>query len=118
MRALILAMICAMPAVASAQSHYLNIYNTAPSSLVAIGPRRLAAERFASSRLAASRCKAAAIRRPSPSTVTPGVCATCASFADGRVLTHRDFNVCRDGTYETGRYWRAAMADPKFTARR
>ena len=119
MRALTLAMICAMPAVASAQSHYLNIYNTAPSSIVAIATAPAGSRAFRELPLGGKPVQGGG----DSTTVAFDGKADCLrdlrlSFADGRVLTHKGFNVCRDGTYETGRYWRSAMADPRFTAQK
>lgn len=121
MRALNLAMIviCAMPAVAGAQSHYLNIYNTAPSSLVGIATAPAGSRAFREVPLGGK-----PVQGGGDSTTVAfdgkGGCLRDLrlTFADGRVLMNKDFNVCRDGTYRTGSYWRAAMADPRFTAQK
>ena len=117
MRAAILALICAMPIIANAQSHYLDIYNTAPSSLVAFAVAPAGSGAFRDLPIAGS------LHGGGDSTTVATNGGGCLRdlrlvFADGRVLMHRDFNVCRYRSYHTGRYWRAAVADPKFTAQR
>lgn len=119
MRALTLAMICALPAAAGAQTHYLNVYNTAPSSLVAIATAPAGSRVFRELPLGGKPVQGGG----DSTTVAFDGNAGCLrdlrlSFADGRVLMHKGFNVCKDGTYRTGRYWSAATADPKFTAQR
>jgi hypothetical protein len=119
MRAALLTLIVALPAVADGQSHYLDIYNTAPSSLVAIAVAPAGSGTFRDIALGGK-----PLRGGGDSTtvaVQPdGGCLRDLrlSFADGRVLEQNRFNVCRYRSYHTGRYWRSATADPKFTAQR
>lgn len=119
MRAALLALIVAMPAVADAGSHYLDIYNTAPSSIVAIAVAPAGSGKFRDIPLGGN-----AVHGGGDSTTVAvqadGGCLRDMrlSFADGRVLEQNDFNVCRYRSYHTGRYWRAAETDPKFTAQR
>ncbi len=119
MRAALFALIVAMPAIANAQPHYLDIYNTAPSSLVAIAIAPAGSGAFRDVALGGK-----ALRGGGDSTTVAVQAETgCLrdlrlSFADGRVLEQKDFNVCRYRSYHTGRYWRAAGVDPKFTAQR
>lgn len=116
MRAAILGLIWATPIIANAQSHYLDIYNTAPSALVAFAVAPAGSGAFRDLPLGGS------LRGGGDST-TVAVNGGCLRdlrlvFADGRVLMHKDFNVCRYRSYHTGQYWRAAASDPKFAAQR
>jgi hypothetical protein len=87
--------------------YYLDIVNTASSSIVSLGVARPGSERFH------------AILVDSKPLQGGGASATVAirksedegcirdlriGFADGRVLTHHDFNICKGVTYHTGRY--------------
>jgi hypothetical protein len=117
MRAMFLALITAIPAVA-APPHYLDVYNTAPSSLVSIGVAPAGTTAFRITSFA---------DRPiggGGDSVTVAIDSTDAdcirdlrlAFADGRVLMQKGFNVCRFRSYHTGRYWRSAVMDSRFTA--
>jgi len=119
MRTALLALIVAIPAVANAQSHYLDIYNTAPSSLVAIAVAPAGSGDFRDIPLGGK-----ALHGGGDSTTVAvradGGCLRDLrlSFVDGRVIEHNQFNVCRYRSYHTGRYWRAAEPNPKFTVQR
>ncbi|HEY2397139.1 MAG TPA: hypothetical protein VGH81_14345 [Rudaea sp.] len=119
MRAALLALIVATPAVANAQSHYLDIYNTAPSSLVAIAVAPAGSGKFRDIPLGGNALHGGGDSTTIALQVDDGCLRDLRlSFADGRVLKQSDFNVCRYRSYHTGRYWRSAQSDPKFTAQR
>ena len=93
-----------LPAVAGAQTRYLEVYNDAPSSLVALAAAPAGTVEF----------HAIAIGdRPLPGggnavTVALDGKEGCrrdlrATFADGRSLLLHDFDVCRYRSYHTGR---------------
>lgn len=119
MRSALLALIVAMPAVADAGSHYLDIYNTAPDRIVAIAVAAAGSGAFRDVALGGK----ALLGGGDATTIALQADGGCRrdlrlSFADGRVLEQKDFNVCRYRTYHTGRYWHAAETDPKLTAQR
>lgn len=118
MRTAILALICAIPVVSHAQSHYLDIYNTAPSSLVAFAVAPAGGGAFRDYPLGAKPVQGGGDSMTVA--LNDGGCLRDLrlSFADGRVLMQKDFNVCKYRSYHTGRYWREAVTDPKFTAQR
>lgn len=93
-----------LPALAGAQTRYLEVYNEAPSSLVALAVAPTGTQAFRDVAIG---------DRPLPGgghAVTIGLDGKdgCrrdlrATFADGRSLLQRDFDVCRYRSYRTGR---------------
>lgn len=103
---LALPLLIAMPAI-GASVHYVDVFNTTASSIVSFEAAAAGTERFRSIVLAAGPLQGG------------GASATAAfdggesclrdlriTFADGRVLLHRGFDVCRSATYHAGRYLR------------
>jgi hypothetical protein len=109
-------LLAAMPAAAGAQTHYLDVHNTAPSSLVAF------AVAPAGSRAFHEIASAEFPVHGGGNTFTVALDADegClrdirAKFLDGRVLELAGFNVCKY-RFETGRYWRAARTETRLVA--
>ena len=116
MRTAYLALMIALPAVA-APPHYLDIYNTAPSSLVSIAIAPAGTAAFHESSFAEQPVHGGG----DSVTVAIDGDAGCArdlrlSFADGRVLEHKRFDVCKFRSYHTGRYWQRAGMGSTYTA--
>jgi|KBSMisStaDraftv2_1062788.scaffolds.fasta_scaffold566561_1 hypothetical protein len=119
MRSALIALIAAVPAIANAQTYYLDIYNTAPSSLVA-----LAAAPAGSAAFDAIVFSDQPVHGDGDSVTVAfdknqGGCTRDLrlTFADGRVLEQRNFNVCKYRSYHTGQYLRnASAADRKLAA--
>lgn len=96
---------CAMlPAAAGAQTHYLEVYNDAPSSLVALAVAPAGTEVFREVALGDRPLQGGG----NAVTVELDGKEGCrrdlrATFADGRSTLSRGFDVCRYRSYHTGR---------------
>jgi len=119
MRSALIALIAAIPAVANAQSYYLDIYNTAPSSLVALAAAPAGTGAFDAIALSSQPVHGGGDSATVAFDKSHGGCTRDLrlTFADGRVLEQRNFNVCKFRSYHTGRYWRNASADRKLVAK-
>lgn len=118
MRTAILALICVTPVIGHTQPHYLDIYNTAPSSLVAFAVAPAGSGTFHDYPLGTKPVQGGGDSMTVALSGEGCLRDLRLSFADGRVLEQKDFNVCKYRSYHTGRYWREAVTDPKFTAQR
>jgi hypothetical protein len=118
MRSALIILIAAIPAIANAQSYYLDIYNTAPSSLVALAAAPAGSAAFQAIALAGQPVHGGGDSVTIAFDKNSGGCVRDLrlTFADGRVLDQRSFNVCKFRSYHTGRYWRSAQAAGKFAA--
>lgn len=105
MRIVMLVVLATTPALAVAQTHYLDLYNNAPSSLASFAVATAGTNDFHDIALG---------ERPLPgggdsTTIalehTDGECVRDfrMTFADGRVWVRRGFNVCRFRSFHTGR---------------
>jgi len=119
MRSLLMVLIAAVPAIADAQSYYLDIYNTAPSSLVELAAAPAGSTAFQAIPLAAQPVHGGGDSVTVAFDKNDGGCVRDLrlTFADRRVLEQRNFNVCKFRSYHTGRYWRSAQVDRKFAAK-
>ncbi|GAA0686306.1 hypothetical protein ISN75_15155 [Dyella marensis] len=93
-----------LPAVAAAQTRYLEVYNDAPSSLVALAVAPAGTEAFRAVPIG----DRPLIGGGNAVTVAIDGQEGCrrdlrATFADGRSLLQRNFDVCRYRSYRTGR---------------
>jgi hypothetical protein len=109
----LLATVFAAPAFAETV-YYIDVVNTSPSNVVAFDAAPAGSTRFRSvlpgnaplqgggeSATIAIRKGDAGCRRD-----------LRIAFEDGRVLMHRDFNICRDQSYHTARYLQARVDKP------
>ena len=119
MRNKLIILVAAIPAIAHAQSYYLDVYNTAPSSLVGIAAAPAGSGSFRDLRLADRPVHGGGDSATVAFDKADGGCLRDLrlTFADGRVLAQQSFNVCKFRSYHTGRYWRAAAPDAKLAAR-
>ncbi|MBT2118043.1 hypothetical protein KK141_15485 [Dyella sp. LX-66] len=96
---------CALlPTVAAAQTRYLEVYNDAPSSLVTLAVAPAGTEAFRAVPIG----DRPLIGGGNAVTVAIDGKEGCrrdlrATFADGRSLLQRNFDVCRYRSYRTGR---------------
>jgi hypothetical protein len=118
MRSALIVLIAAIPAVANAQSYYLDIYNTAPSSLVALAAAPAGSAAFHAVVLAGQPVHGGGDSVTVAFDKNSGGCVRDLhlTFADGRVLDQRSFNVCKFRSYHTGRYWRSAVVERELAA--
>ena len=104
-RIVLLSCACALlPAVAGAQTRYLEVYNDAPSSLVALAAAPAGTDAFRDlaigDRPLVGGGNAVTVALDSKDGCRRDLRAT---FADGRSLLQRNFDVCRYRGYRTGR---------------
>lgn len=120
MRTALLALIAAIPAIASAQTYYLDIYNTAPESLVSFAQARAGSGAFHPIVLADHPVQGGGDSATVAFQKSDGGCLRDLrlTFADGRTLIHPRFDVCRFRSYHTGRYWRLMREQEPYTAKR
>ena len=120
MRTLLFALIVAVPASACAQTYYLDIYNTAPESLVAFAQAPAGGGTFHPIILADTPVQGGGDSATVAFQKADGGCLRDLrlTFADGRTLIHPRFNVCRFGSYHTGRYWQLMREQYAETAGR
>jgi len=117
MRILFFALTAFGASSAGAQTHYLDIYNTAPSSVTAFESAPAGSGEFRAAELG---------ERPlhgggDSTTVAFDGSGGCLRdlrimFADGRTLEHKAFDVCKLRSYHTGRYWRPAQRGTSVAA--
>jgi hypothetical protein len=91
----------------AATVHYVEVYNTARSSIVAFESAAPGTDGFGPVALTDFPLQGGG----ASATATFGGTEGCLRdlrirFADGRVLLHRGFDVCRSATYHTDRYLR------------
>jgi hypothetical protein len=102
---IVLSCACALlPAVAGAQTRYLEVYNDAPSSLVTLAVAPAGTQAFRDVAIG----DRPLIGGGNAVTVALDGKEGCrrdlrATFADGRTLVQRNFDVCRYRSYRTGR---------------
>ena len=109
---LVLLCACALlPAVAAAQTRYLEVYNDAPASLVTLAAAPAGTGAFhdlaIGDRPLAGGGNAVTVALDGKEGCRRDLRAT---FADGRSLLQRDFDVCRYRSYRTGRVLPPASA--------
>lgn len=104
MRVFALAIIAAAPIVGEAETHYVNVYNSAPSSIVAFEEAPAGTERFRAIELAARPVQGGGDSATIAFRVEDGGCIRDfrTTFADGRVLRVNRYDVCRMPVYRTG----------------
>jgi len=93
--------------------HYLDLVNTAPSSLTAFAVAAVGSDDWRAVELGD-----VPLRGGGDST-TVAIRGDCvrdlrSTFRDGRVLVQRSFDVCRYRSYHTGQYLRRAPADARL----
>jgi hypothetical protein len=103
----------------SAQTHYVDVYNTAPASVSAFESAPAGSAAYQRANLGSAPLRGGG---DSVTLKFDGADAGCLrdlriTFADGRVLEHAGFNVCRYRSYHIGRYWRVAPAGASVAAR-
>ena len=106
MRTLLFVLGALVPAVAVAQTHYVDFYNTAPASVIRVETAPTGTLAFRPAALG---------DRPlhgggDSLTLALPYAEGCRrdlriTFADGRVLEHMGFDICKYRSYHTGRYW-------------
>lgn len=94
--------------------HYLDLVNTAPSSLTGFAVAAAGSDDWRTVELGG-----AALQGGGDSTTVAIRGDGClrdlrSSFRDGRVLIQRSFDVCRYRSYHTGQYLRRAQADARL----
>ena len=111
MRTAMLALIVIFPAIANAQTYYLDIYNTAPSSIESFAVAPAGTQAFRDTALADGPVHGGGDSVTVAFDKADGGCLRDfrTRFIDGRVLIQNGFNVCKVRSYHTGRYWRAAQ---------
>jgi len=109
-------LLAAVPATAGAQTYYLDVHNTAPSSLVAFAVAPVGTQTFHEI------VSAEFPVHGGGDTFTIGLDAgdgcvrdVHAKFLDGRELELIGFNICKY-RFETGPYWRAARTATRIAA--
>ena len=107
MRNILFGMLAAAPALAGGQTYYVDVHNTAPSSLVALAAAPAGRDAFRSVVISDRPVRGGGDSATVAFDATDGGCLRDLrfTFADGRVLVHRNFNVCKYSSYHTGRYW-------------
>ena len=120
MRIALLGLLATIPAIASAQTYYLDIYNTAPESLVSFAQARAGSGAFHPIVLADHPVQGGGDSVIVAFHKADGGCLRDLrlTFADGRTLIHPRFNICRFRSYHTGRYWRLKRVqdEDRYTA--
>lgn len=106
---LAISLLIAVPAV-GATRNYVEIFNTASSSIVSFESAAAGSERFQPIALAGAPLQGGG----ASATVALDGSDGCLRdlrivFANGRVLLQRDFDVCRSATYHVGRYLRPSL---------
>lgn len=97
-------------------THYLDLVNTADSSIVAFAVAPAGTDRFHDISLGAEPLQGGG---NSTTIAIDGDGNGCsrdlrATFIDGRVLIQRNFNVCKYRSYHTGQYLRRHKPMPAF----
>lgn len=99
---------------AAADLHYLDLVNTAPSSLTGFAVAAAGSDDWRSVDLGD-----APVQGGGDSTTVAIRGGDClrdlrSTFRDGRVLIQRNFDVCRYRSYHTGQYLRRARAEARL----
>lgn len=120
MRFVISLLIAAVPVVAGAQTYYMNIRNTAQSSIVAFAAAPAGTTNFHDIALADRPLEGGGDSATVAFRKDEGGCLRDlrTTFADGRVLIHKKVNVCRLHTYRTGQDFRTAPPPAAATVAR
>jgi hypothetical protein len=113
MRLLALALLVATPTIAEAQTYYVNIYNNAPSSIVAFAQAPAGTGAFRAIVLAHHPVRGGGDSATVAFRKDDGGCLRDfkTTFADGRVLLLKGYNVCRMPVYRTGPVLARAMRE-------
>jgi hypothetical protein len=106
-----LALITIVPAIANAQTYYIDIYNTAPSSIESFAVAPAGTQAFRDIALADRTVHGGGDSVTVAFDKADGGCLRNfrTRFVDGRVLIQNGFNMCKFRSYHTGRYWRATQ---------
>ncbi|HEX6834802.1 MAG TPA: hypothetical protein VF132_14790 [Rudaea sp.] len=116
---LALLLFAALPAVAGAQTYYLDVINTAPSSLVALAVAPAGTHAFRPIVPAGGAVHGGGDAFTIALDRNDGCLRDLRlSFADGRVLERNGFDVCKFRSFHTGRYWRDARWAAPVSAQR
>jgi hypothetical protein len=111
-----LMLLLAAPVAASAQTYYLDVHNTAPSSLVAFAVAPAGSPEFREIASAEFPVRGGGDTFTIALDGRDGCLRDVrAKFLDGRELDLTGFNVCKY-RFETGRYWRAARIESRIVA--
>lgn len=104
MRAFAFVLLAAMPIVGRTQTHYVNIYNSARSSIVAFEAAPAGTGAFRPIALADRPIQGGGDSAMVAFRKQDGGCRRDfrTTFADGRVLLVRDYDVCRMSVFRTG----------------
>ena len=118
MRIALLALIAIFPVIVNAQTYYLDIYNTAPSSIEAFAVAPVGTQAFRDVVLADRPVHGGGDSVTVAFDKTDGGCLRDlrTTFTDGHVLIQNGFNVCKFRSYHTGRYLRAKQDYPTVAA--
>jgi len=113
MRLFALALLVATPTIAEAQTYYVNIYNNAPSSIVAFAQAPAGTGAFRAIVLADHPVRGGGDSATVAFRKDDGGCLRDfkTTFADGRVLLLKAYNVCRMPVYRTGPVLARAMRE-------
>jgi hypothetical protein len=105
-----------LPAVAGAQTYYLDVHNTAPSSIVAFAVAPAGSQAFREIAPAGFPVHGGGDTFTIALDGSDGCLRDVrAKFLDGRVLELTGFNICKY-RFETGRYWHAARSETRMVA--
>jgi hypothetical protein len=104
MRASGLALLALLPNIGNAQTHYVNVYNSARSSIVAFEEAPAGTGAFRAIVLADRPLQGGGDSATIAFRKQDGGCLRDfrTTFADGRVLLVKEYNVCRMPVYRTG----------------
>ena len=112
MRTLLVTMLLAgaVSAHANETRHYINVVNTAPDDIIALAVAPAGTNRFHTKMLAGNLVQGGG-DSTTISVDADGGGAACLfdlrfSFANGRTLIQKNFDVCKYRSYHTGRYLR------------
>ena len=110
-----LAFIAVFPALANAQTYYVDIFNTAPSSIASFAIAAAGTPTFRVSGLADRGVHGGGDSVTVAFDKADGGCLRDfrTTFADGHVLIQKGFNVCKFRSYHTGRYLHATRDYPR-----
>lgn len=119
MRIAMLVLMAAAPAAATAQTYYVDIYNTAPDSVIAFAEAPAGSGAFREVALSARAVQGGGDSATVAFHKADGGCLRDLRlvFADGRVLEQRGFNVCKYRSYHTGRYLPVATRPSRIVQR-
>ena len=113
---LAISLLIAVPAV-GATRHYVEIFNTASSSIVSFESAAAGTERFQQMGLASAPLQGGGASVTVAFDGSDGCLRDLRIvFANGRELLHRDFDVCKSASYHVGRYLRRSLPDASTLA--